>query len=207
MGRNHASTLTCEILRKRARLLLWLAVLLCALGPFRRQSARAQGAATAIEIEPGKPVEGVIAPGQTQIYRMALLAGRFSLITVQQRGIDLVERVFAPAGDLVARFDSEGEPHGADRVEFVAETSGVYRIEVSAKLKRAESRFDIGVSETRAANERDWSLHESNRLATESADLYRAGKYDEAARAAAHALEARERALGPEHARLAVLFR
>src|SRR4030095_11883419 len=170
MGRNHASTLTCEILRKRPRLLLWLAVLLCALGPFRRQGARAQSAATAIEIEPGKPVEGVIAPGQTQIYRMALLAGRFCLITVQQRGIDLVEKVFAPAGDLVARFDSAWEPKGSDRVEVVAETSREYRIEVSAKLKRAESRFEIGVNETRGANERDRSLHQSNRLATESSD-------------------------------------
>src|SRR5262245_35195516 len=207
MGRHHASTLTSRVNRKPPRLPLFvLVLLLCALDLFGRHGARAQSGGAAPELMVGRPVQSELAAGETRTYRIALSAGQFVLITVRQHGNDLVEKLIAPGGDLVARFDSAWESDGSDQVEFVAETSGVYRIEVSAKVRSARSSLEIGVSERRAATDRDWSLHESDRLATESDDLFRAGKYGEAVVVAARALEAGEKALGPNHARLTVLL-
>src|SRR5215475_5782008 len=140
MGRNHASTLTSRNNRKPLRLApVVVLLLLCALDPFGRHGARAQSAGAAPELVVGRPVHSEIAAGQTRTYRIALPAGQFVLITVRQHGNDLVETLIAPGGDLVARFDSAWESDGSDQVEFVAETSGVYRIEVSAKVKPAQS--------------------------------------------------------------------
>jgi CHAT domain-containing protein len=154
----------------------------------------------------GKPVENEISGGQVQSYRINLSAGQFVSVIVQQRGIDVIEKVFAPDGKLVAQFDSELRPQEAETAEFVAETQGVYRLDVKAKIKGAVGRYEIRVAEIRAANEQDRSLHEAHRLSTESSILFRAGKYDEAVSLAARALDIAEKALGTDHVYVAYLL-
>jgi len=205
MDRKQSSTLTCAITRRRHDLRPFLVALLVgALPPPAQQPMRAQNA---VELGAGHAIEGEIAPGQTQTYDITLRTGQFARLTIEQPGNDLVERVLGPARDLVARFDSAWDSQDADRVEFVAESSGVYRIEVSAKLKRASCPFRIFVDEIGAAGRRESLLHESNRLATRFADLYRAGQNDAAAIVAEQALDAGERALGPNHAHVVRLLR
>jgi len=157
-------------------------------------------------LEPGKPVESEISGGQIQSYRISLAAGQFACVTVQQRGIDVVEKVFAPDGNLVAQFDSELRPQEAETAEFVSEAAGVYRVDVKAKIKGTVGRYEIRVAGIRPANEQDRSLHEAHRLSTESSIMLHAGKYDEAVSLAARALDAAEKVLGPDHVYVAYLL-
>jgi CHAT domain-containing protein len=157
-------------------------------------------------LELGKPFEKEISGGQVQSYRIALSAGQFVSVIVQQRGIDVIERLFAPGGKLVAQFDFELRPQEAEKAEFVAQTAGVYRLEIKTKIKGAAGRYEIRVEEIRAANEQDRSLHEAHKLSTESSILFRAGKYDEAVTVGARALDAAEKVLGTDHVYVAYLL-
>jgi CHAT domain-containing protein len=157
-------------------------------------------------LELGKPFENEISGGQVQSYRIALSAEQFVSVIVQQRGVDVFEKLFEPGGKLVAQFDFELRPREAEKAEFVAETAGVYRLEIKAKIKGAVGRYEIRVAEIRAANEQDRSLHEAHKLSTESSILFRAGKYDEAVSVGARALDAAEKVLGTDHVYVAYLL-
>ena len=162
--------------------------------------------AEATVLELGKSIEREISGGQTQSYQITLSAGQFVSVIVQQRGIDVIEKLFAPDGKLIAQFDSELRPQEAETVEFLAETAGVYRLNVIAKIKNAVGRYEIRVAEIRAASEQDRSLHQAHRLSTESSILSRAAKYDEALSLTARALDAAEKALGMDHVYVAYLL-
>src|SRR5258706_5056076 len=157
-------------------------------------------------LELGKPFENEIAGGQIQTYRIASSAGQFVSVVVQQKGIDVFEKLFAPGGTLVAQFDFELRPREAEKAEFVAETAGVYRLEVKAKIKGTVGRYEIRVEEIRVATEQDRLLHEARKLSNESTVLFRAGKYDEAVSVGARGLEAAEKVLGTDHVYVAYLL-
>jgi CHAT domain-containing protein len=169
-------------------------------------AAGEQNLETGATLEFGKPFENEISGGQVQSYRITLSAGQFVSVVVQQRGIDVLEKLFAPDGKLVMQFDFELRPQEAEKAEFVAETAGVYRLEVKAKIKGTVGRYEIHLAEIRAANEQDRSLHEAYKLSNESAVLFRAGKYDEAVSVGARGLDAAEKVLGTEHVYVAYLL-
>ncbi len=160
--------------------------------PLQQQVTVAPNAPTSTLLEADKPVESEILGGQIQSYRIILTAGQSVFVTVQQRGIDVVERVFEPEGRLVSEFDSEFRSQEPDQLGFVAETSGAYRLEVKAKVRDAVGHYEIRVSEIRAATQRDRSLDEAHRLGTESDMTFRRGKYDEAISLGARAVKAVE---------------
>src|SRR6266487_2896352 len=135
--------------------------------PPQQQNTIDRKAREAITLELGKPFETEILGGQTQSYHISASANQFICLTIQQRGIDVDERLFAPDGKLVAQFDSELRAQELERVEFVAERAGVYRIEVKAKIKGGAGRYEIRLVETRTATETDSLLHEAHKRSTE----------------------------------------
>src|SRR5262249_55907271 len=81
------------------------------------------------------------------------------------------------------------------------------RVSVRARYPRdAAGHYEIRVGEIRPATGRDRDLFEAHRLSTEAAALDTAGKYDEAQRSAARALELGEKALGPNDVYVADLL-
>ncbi|MDX6559918.1 MAG: hypothetical protein QOF72_2967 [Blastocatellia bacterium] len=154
-----------------------------------------QPAATALEL--GKPIESEITGGQTQSYQITLAKDQSVDVTIQRRGIAVVEQLSAPDGKSIARFVSEWRPEVTERVEFVAETAGAYRLDVRATIRGSVGRYEIQIAEIRAATEHDRWLHEAHRLSTEAFTLGTAGKYQAAASLAARAIGLAENALGP----------
>ncbi|HEY7544128.1 MAG TPA: tetratricopeptide repeat protein, partial [Blastocatellia bacterium] len=151
-------------------------------------------------LEPGKPIERELAGGQSHTYEIKLSEGQFLNVIVEQRGIDVVVRLLGPDGRQIAEFDSEIRKQGQESVSQVAEAAGSYRLSVQAKEKGAPAgRYEIRVTELRAATEKDRALQEASRLLGESLRLSRAGNYNEARPLAERALEIREKSLGPEH--------
>ncbi len=119
----------------------------------------------AIALEVGKAIEREIKGGQTQTYQITLNAGQFASATVQQRGIDVVVRLFAPDGKLIDEVDSESRPHGQETLEVAAVTTGALRIEITPRYKFLPAgRYEIRLLEVRSATERDNSLQEARRL-------------------------------------------
>src|SRR5438552_13062745 len=91
--------------------------------------AKAQsGAAT---LQPGIPIERTLARGQTHSFNVTLEQDQALQLVVNQHGIDVVVRVFSPAGKSLGEFDSPNGTEGPENVSVIAVTSGVYRIEVA----------------------------------------------------------------------------
>jgi CHAT domain-containing protein/Tfp pilus assembly protein PilF len=152
------------------------------------------------QLEPGKPIERELAADQPHSYQMTLAAGQYVKLLVDQRGIDVVVKLFGPDGKQLIEANSERRQQGQETVSWVAEEAGSYRLDVLAKQKDAAAgRYEIQMVELHVATEDDHALHEAWRLSAAIVRLYRASKYDQARRLGEHALEIRERVLGPEH--------
>jgi tetratricopeptide (TPR) repeat protein len=176
----------------------------CRSGDLIRQSTQEPGAAgnekDIRSLEPGKPIDRELVGGQRHSYQVRLNADQFLKVIVEQQGIDVVVQASGPDGKQVAEFDSESRPRGEETIWLAAETAGDYRIVVRTRLQAAPAgHYGIRVEELRAAIETDRALQEARRLSDEYLKLQQAGKYDESLLSAAHALEIREKILGPDH--------
>jgi CHAT domain-containing protein/Tfp pilus assembly protein PilF len=168
------------------------------------QSAESKDASEITKLEVVQPVEGELSGGRKRRYRLALREGEYALLMVEQRGVDVVARLFGADGQLLAGIDARKTADGAERVELVAAVSGDYVVEVEPSLPKAASgKFLIQLSEVRRATPDERLLDEARRQYYESLRLNEAGKFDAAIILAIRALEAREKILGPAGAEVA----
>lgn len=141
-----------------------------------------------------KPVERELSGGQRHTYKIALTELQYANLVVEQRGVDVVVRVFDTGKKLIFEFDYEIRNKGTENPQLVALTAGDYSVEVEAKFKHAPvGLYQIQVVELRPATEEDRSLHDARVLLSESLSLSRAGKYKDALLIPANSLEIRER--------------
>ena len=169
-------------------------------------NATTNGAQEILALEAGKTVEREIGGGQKQQFQIKATMGEFVGVRIGQRGVDVSERLFAPDGKLTATFDDEVRPQEKEYANFIAGTTGVYRLEVTAIAKNATGRYEILLMERREAAEQERQVYEARKLSTEASLLNRAGKYEEARTLAARALEISEKALGRDHVYVAYLL-
>jgi CHAT domain-containing protein/tetratricopeptide (TPR) repeat protein len=127
-------------------------------------ASRAQEART---LEPGQPIGRELAGGQTHVYRVALAAGQYLHLVVEQRGIEVVVVATGVDGARILEVDSPRGALGPKSVLLIAEAGGSYRFEVSARDKEAlDGRYEIKIGELRAATAAD-----RDRVAAERAQL------------------------------------
>jgi CHAT domain-containing protein/Tfp pilus assembly protein PilF len=165
-----------------------------------RQSAQVR------KLETGKPVEQELKGGQSHTYEIAIKAGQYLSVIVEQRGIDVEVEVIAPDGKQLMKVDSPNEDQGEEPVKFIAESAGNYRLIIRPLGNNAPAgKYEIRLTELRAATENDRKaigndrdLQEFLKLDQEVQSLLRAGKYPDALPPAKRSLEIRERILGPK---------
>jgi CHAT domain-containing protein/Tfp pilus assembly protein PilF len=151
-------------------------------------------------LEQGKPVERELTGGQSHSYLITLVAGQYVKLVIDQRGIDVMVKLFGPDSGQRTEFDSERRVQREEPVQWVAEEAGSYRLDVSARYKNAAAgQYRIQVVELGVATEGDRALYEARKLNTEFYRLFRAGKYDEARPLVERVLEIREKVLGADH--------
>jgi hypothetical protein len=147
---------------RRSRCIL-LSLLLSFL--FNAEHVRAQFAPTSLQ--PGTPIERTLAAGQAHSYNVSLEQDQLLQLVVDQRGIDVVVRVFSPAGRRLGEFDSPNGTDGPENVSVIAEATGVYRIDV-APLGQNESpapgRYEIKIVELRKATEQELAAGKNQEL-------------------------------------------
>jgi tetratricopeptide (TPR) repeat protein len=155
---------------------------------------------------PGPPIGREISGGQTHVYQITLTKDQFAGVTIEQRGVDVTEQLFAPDGKLIAKFNSEVKPEATERSDFVADAPGVYRLAITTRVKNRSGHYAIRMTEPRSATDEDRMLDEAHRLSTRASILDVDGKYDEAHALASKALDAGEKALGRDHQYVAYLL-
>ncbi|HEX3556449.1 MAG TPA: CHAT domain-containing protein [Thermoanaerobaculia bacterium] len=105
-------------------------------------------AAPSASLRPGEAVERGLAAGESQVFPVELAAGRPWLVTVEQRGIDVVVEVSGPDGKRLAAVDSPLDRQGPETVLVEPAVAGVYRCEVRAQEKAAPpGRYEIRIEE------------------------------------------------------------
>jgi CHAT domain-containing protein/Flp pilus assembly protein TadD len=117
------------------------------------------------QIEAGKPIEREMAGGQKHHYKIALEAGQYLRLVVDQRGIDVVVTLFGPDDKRIFKIDSPNGDQGPEGVFVIAEAPGTYRLEAQSLYKNAPAgRYEVKIADLRVANSQD-----RNRVLAESA--------------------------------------
>jgi CHAT domain-containing protein/Tfp pilus assembly protein PilF len=154
-------------------------------------------------LEPGMTIERELAGVKRDLFQVALSQGQLASIIVAPSAIDLTLRLLDAEGTV--RVAAETHPRQAqDVLEFVADKSGAYQIQIQPIYPKAPAgKYRLRIGGVRAANEKDVVLYEARRQYSDALNLYRTGAYDKAQLKAEHALGLREKTLGPDHAEVA----
>ncbi len=91
--------------------------------------AASQATETPSPLELGTPIDREISGRKQHAYEVALKAGEYADVIVEQRGIDVVVAVFDASGKLIAEFDADSRTDGRERAGVVAESASGYRVE------------------------------------------------------------------------------
>lgn len=107
-------------------------------------------------LQVGNPIERQLAAGQTHTFSVKLDENNFIQLVVEQRGIDVVVKVAAPDGKILATTDTPNGTQGPENVSFVASTAGTYRVLVTPLNKDASAgKYEIKIIEVREATEQE----------------------------------------------------
>jgi CHAT domain-containing protein/Tfp pilus assembly protein PilF len=165
-----------------------------------QQSASGQNLQEITPLEIGKTIRRDLAGGEKHRYQVALTAGQYLSINIEQRGIDVVARWFGADGKPLAEFDADVRTTGQETALWVAATSGNYRLDIEAKYKVFPAgRYAITLEQLREATEPERRLQEARELQIESLRLRRAGNYSEAIAVGTRGLEIYEKVAQPQN--------
>jgi len=103
----------------------------------------------------GASFSRTVARGQNHRFEAPLDSEQFMQFVVDQRGVDLIIRTFAPDGKPLGEFDSPNGNSGPEVVPLVSMAAGVYSIQVTplAVNEDVSGRFDLRVTDLRRATE------------------------------------------------------
>jgi hypothetical protein len=106
-------------------------------------------------LQPGTSISRTVARGQSHQFSIVMEKDQCAQVVVDQRGIDLIVRVYTPNRGNVVEFDSPNGANGAENAKVVALTSGTYIVEVSplSQLQSTNGQFEIRLTEVRGATE------------------------------------------------------
>jgi hypothetical protein len=114
----------------------------------------------------GTPIERVLGPGQVHEFIVKLEENTYIQVAVEQRGIDVVVKVFSPAGKSLGEFDSPTGDEGMENVSFVAVAAGTYRLAVGPldPTDTTEGRYQIKIVESRQATDQELKISKNQQV-------------------------------------------
>ena len=129
---------------KNANALEWCAIgvsailtplAVCQSAPQESENVRQMGA-----LHLSQPVDRELAPGQTDIFKVALSAGQFIHVVVEEKGVALIVVLADPKGQpLVTGNNPTNRVYGPLPVSAVAESGGDYEIRVEKSSQNSET--------------------------------------------------------------------
>ena len=104
----------------------------------------------------GVAVEREFAGEQEHAYRLALAAGEFVQLSIQQTGVEVVAALAGPDGAKLAEFAESVGDHGVREIHFIARTAGTHRLAVRRYRNTAPpTRYTIRLEAQRSATDDD----------------------------------------------------
>lgn len=133
------------------------------------------------ELQPGRTMEHRLEARETRSYRLSLERDQFASVGVEQRGLDVVVRLFGPSGEAVTEVDSPTGAAGVERVTEVAPEDGTYRVEVEAFPGGAEDgSYAIAIEALRPATAEDRTRVAAERAFARGEVLRRQRRFEDA---------------------------
>ena len=141
------------------------------------------------------------AGNETHKYQITLSTNQYANLEIEQRGLILWFQILSPDGKIIAEATPENISQNLKKIEFVAEKNGVYEIEIAPyATKKFAGKYQIRLTETRAATGNEKILDEAGRQYFEIFRENNAGNFDKALELARRVSETREKLLGANQA-------
>ncbi|MGA7928086.1 MAG: tetratricopeptide repeat protein [Candidatus Sulfotelmatobacter sp.] len=129
-------------------------------------------------LEPGKPVERTLQGGMKHIYAIRAETGNFIHAIVELRGIDVALTLYGPDSKPVGSID-ENDRFGPEQISTIAETFGVYRLEVASRDKTVPAgRYRVTLKPLRTPSNQDRAHITAERMCFEAGQLWQEGSAD-----------------------------
>lgn len=177
--------------RAASAMLLLLSLIILHAGGAGLAGARQQDEKETTVLIPGQPIERQLAGEAAHLYQLQLAANQFLHLVVEQKGIDVAVKLFAPDGKQLVEVDSPNGAMGPEPVMLVTEAAGSYRLEVRSLEATAEAgRYEVEIKALRAATAQDKSSVAAQQAYAEAALLESEGSADSRRKAIAKYTEA-----------------
>lgn len=105
-----------------------------------------------------QPIERQIKGGETHSFQFSVKAGEYARTEVEQKNIDVIVLLFAPDGKLVVEMDGKDGRLWRETVSCVAETGGLYRVEIKAYTAKQSGSYTVKLAQNRqfVPDDRKW---------------------------------------------------
>jgi len=181
-------------------MLLALAAPLALAQPAVNPNSFRQDDADIRSLELGKPIERELAGGRSHAYQIAITAGQYLKVEVEQRGTDVAVAFVGPEGKQLIETDSPNGAQGTETIKWIVQSAGLYQIKVRSLQNQAgPGRYEINLAELRAATNQDVELIVADQAYREAESLSSKGQFSQAIPLAERAFAGREKMLGAEH--------
>ena len=181
--------------------------IVCGLSAALTADVEPLGSDAAMVLDFGAPILRRLSYGDAHRYRLALAAGEFARVVVEQQGIDVVVDVRDADDVEIDEFQDEIKAHGEEDVDIVATNAGTYTVTIASAAGTIEpGLYTIRLDSHRPATDIDRVVQKSRSLRTVAARLERAARFDEARSMFERALLLADEAFGPDDAHMARLI-
>jgi CHAT domain-containing protein/lipopolysaccharide biosynthesis regulator YciM len=144
-----------------------------------------------------KILEKELSVGEVHYYEIELKANDYLNLLLEQKGVDVELKFFSPSNELVKLVDSPNGKNGKNLLEIIVNLSGIYKLEVNSS-ETTLGQYSISIMQLHPATDKDKEIVKAKRLAEETEDFRKKGKYDEALPLISEAVEISRRVLGEE---------
>jgi len=171
------------------------------------QALRARRLPEIVCLEPRQTIERRLFRGDDHRYQVALKAGEWMRVVVEQRGIDVVVHLRRADGSPLADVQDEVGRGGEEKVDIVADTSAVYTVAIDAAPGTTmPGSYAIRIAARQTATETDRELYEARLVRSAAAQLAGIGRAEDARRLLERALALTERARQQEDGQVAAVL-
>ncbi|MBL8151510.1 MAG: tetratricopeptide repeat protein, partial [Blastocatellia bacterium] len=155
-------------------------------------------------LEMDKVVERELKGDERHSYTVEAIENQYLRLSVMQKGVDVVVKVYDPDGKEVFEVDSPNGTEGEEPVEIVTEKKGFYKLEVASLEKTAPTgKYEVKLQEQRRAEEGEGekikALQKAAEINTKAGVLYQQSKYNEVEPLLKKVLEIRKKVVGLNH--------
>jgi CHAT domain-containing protein/tetratricopeptide (TPR) repeat protein len=106
-------------------------------------------------LAPGEVITQNIKGSEAHVFRLALAAGQYVHVVVEQRDVNVVLKLSCPGVRVPVEVDSPNGRRGPEAVSTVAELAGSYKLEISANKTQLAGSYELRVEGPRESTPAD----------------------------------------------------